>query len=164
MTVFGQWAGNAVLRYFQSAVLGTTGITEDREKPNPNLANNFQQFFFAILGAALVDRVGRRPLLLFANAACRLVWVGMSISPGVFDEPREKNKIAGESFIFIFFLGTIYSLGFTPLQAHFPVEVLSFEMRPKGMAFSQLAVNAAGLLNQLLGPLRWTRLVGRILS
>ena len=32
------------------------------------------------------------------------------------------------------------------------VEVLSFEQRAKGMAFSSLAVNAAGLLNQFAWP------------
>lgn len=49
-------------------------------------------------------------------------------------------------------LGSIYSVGITPLQALFPVEVLSFEMRAKGMAFSSLAVNVGGLLNQFAWP------------
>lgn len=47
---------------------------------------------------------------------------------------------------------SIYSVGITPLQALFPVEVLSFEMRAKGMAFSSLAVNLGGLLNQFAWP------------
>ncbi len=53
---------------------------------------------------------------------------------------------------FVFIFGAIYSVGITPLQALYPVEVLSFEMRAKGMAFSSLAVNAAGLLNQFAWP------------
>jgi hypothetical protein len=36
----------------------------------------------------------------------------------------------------------VYSVGFTPLQALYPVEVLSFEMRAKGMGFSGFAVAA----------------------
>ncbi|RBQ99569.1 hypothetical protein VDGD_20077 [Verticillium dahliae] len=52
----------------------------------------------------------------------------------------------------IFLFGSFYSVGITPLQALYPVEVLSFEMRAKGMAFSNLAVNAAGLLNQFAWP------------
>ena len=52
----------------------------------------------------------------------------------------------------IFLFGSVYSIGITPLQALYPVEVLSFEMRAKGMAFSALAVNAAGLLNQFAWP------------
>lgn len=154
VTVFGQWAGNGVLSYFQSAVLDTAGITETIAKANLNLANNFQQFFFAVLGAMLVDRIGRRPLLLFSNTACCLVWLGMCISSALFKESGDKDKIAGDIVIFFIFLfGSVYSIGYTPLQALYPVEVLSFEMRAKGMAFSGLAVNIAGLLNQFAWPI-----------
>jgi hypothetical protein len=52
----------------------------------------------------------------------------------------------------VFIFGAVFSFGITPLQALYPVEVLSFEMRAKGMAFSNLAVNAAGLLNQFAWP------------
>lgn len=43
---------------------------------------------------------------------------------------------------FVFIFGAVYSIGFTPLQALYPVEVLNFEQRGKGMAFSTMAVNA----------------------
>jgi hypothetical protein len=57
------------------------------------------------------------------------------------------NKAAGTaSLAFIFIFGAVYSVGFTPLQALYPVEVLSFEMRAKGMGFSGFAV-AAGKSN-----------------
>lgn len=51
---------------------------------------------------------------------------------------------ATTSLVFIFVFGAVYSIGFTPLQALYPVEVLSFEMRAKGMGFSGFAV-AAGM-------------------
>lgn len=53
----------------------------------------------------------------------------------------------------IFLFGAVFSVGITPLQALYPVEVLSFEMRAKGMAFSALAVNAGNLLNQFAWPI-----------
>jgi len=63
------------------------------------------------------------------------------------------NKTAGTaSLAFIFIFGAVYSVGFTPLQALYPVEVLSFEMRAKGMGFSGFAVAAAGMLNQFAWP------------
>ena len=52
----------------------------------------------------------------------------------------------------IFLFNAVFAFGITPLQALFPVEVLSFEMRAKGMAFSNLAVNIGGLLNQFAWP------------
>ena len=64
------------------------------------------------------------------------------------------------SFIF----GAVFSVGITPLQALYPVEVLSFEMRAKGMAFSSLAVNAGGLLSVLFetGVLDEVGIVARV--
>lgn len=66
-------------------------------------------------------------------------------------ETNESAATATVAMIFIF--GAVFSFGLTPLQALYPVEVLSFEMRAKGMAFSSLAVNAGGLLNQFAWPI-----------
>ncbi|EHK22543.1 uncharacterized protein TRIVIDRAFT_78848 [Trichoderma virens Gv29-8] len=163
ITIFGQWAGNAVLSYFLGSVLDTAGITGSIPQANITLINNCQQFAWAILGAFLVDRVGRRPLLIFSFAACTVVWLGMTIASarlaasetGLDDggNPIYSNSAASKAALaMIFIFGAVYSVGITPLQALYPVEVLSFEMRAKGMAFSSFATNAAGLLNQFAWP------------
>lgn len=163
VSIFGQWAGNAVLSYFLGSVLDTAGYTGSIAQANITLINNCQQFAFAILGACLVDRIGRRPLLLFSFTGCTVVWLGMTIASSEFaksyagidenDKAIYTNHAASKaSLAMIFIFGAIYSVGITPLQALYPVEVLSFEMRAKGMAFSNLAVNAAGLLNQFAWP------------
>jgi len=159
VTIFGQWAGNAVLSYFLGSVLKSIGITSNIGQSNITLINNCQQFCWALLGAGLVDRVGRRPLLLFSNVGCCIVWLCMTISSALYNQSVPAggtvgtNKAAGAaSLAFIFIFGAVYSIGFTPLQALYPVEVLSFEMRAKGMGFSGFAVAAAGLLNQFAWP------------
>lgn len=164
ITVFGQWAGNAVLSYFLGAVLESAGYTNSIQQANITLINSCQQFLCAIVGAFLVDRVGRRPLLLFSFTGCCVVWLGMTIASSEFAKsgggldadgnPKSGTNTAASqaSLAMIFIFGSIYSIGITPLQALYPVEVLSFEMRAKGMAFSSLAVNAAGLLNQFAWP------------
>lgn len=140
-----------------SKVLTTVGIVNPISQANIILINNCQQFCWALLGAALVDRVGRRPLLLFSNIGCCIVWLAMTISASMYQDsipavtsldpkPIGTNKTAGAAALaFIFIFGAVYSIGFTPLQALYPVEVLSFEMRAKGMGFSGFAV-AAGML------------------
>lgn len=164
ITIFGQWAGNAVLSYFLGAVLESAGYTNSIEQANITLINSCQQFLCAIVGAFLVDKVGRRPLLVFSFTACCVVWLGMTVAASEFAKSgggidadgnahQGTNKAASSaSLAMIFIFGSVYSIGITPLQALYPVEVLSFEMRAKGMAFSSLAVNVAGLLNQFAWP------------
>lgn len=149
ITIFGQWAGNAVLSYFMSKVLETIGIKSEYAQANIILINNCQQFMFALFGANLVDRVGRRPLLLFSNVGCCVTWLAMTVSSAIYQNSipagatEGGNKAAGSACLaFIFIFGAVYSVGFTPLQALYPVEVLSFEMRAKGMGFSGFAVSA----------------------
>ncbi|OHE92927.1 hypothetical protein CORC01_11794 [Colletotrichum orchidophilum] len=163
ISIFGQWAGNAVLSYFLGSVLDTAGYTHPIQQANITLINSCQQFLCAICGALLVDKVGRRPLLLFSFTACTVVWLGMTVASGILSKskigetdggaPIFNNPAASQACLaMIFIFGSVYSVGITPLQALYPVEVLSFEMRAKGMAFSNLAVNAAGLLNQFAWP------------
>ena len=135
-------------------VLSTIGITGQKGKANIILINNCQQFVFALIGANLVDRIGRRPLLLFSNAGCCAVWLGLTVATAFYQhsiplpteampEPIGSNKAASYvSLSFVYLFGAVYSVGFTPLQALYPVEVLSFEMRAKGMGFSGFAVAA----------------------
>ena len=152
ISLFGQWAGNSVLSYYISAVLGTAGITDPTTKINITLGMSCLQFFFAICGAMLVDKVGRRSLLLFTNFGCSLIWLGMVVATATFNNDQTNSAAANATLAMIYTFGVVYSIGFTPLQALYPVEVLSFEMRAKGMAFSSLAVNAGGLLNQFAWP------------
>jgi MFS family permease len=150
---FAQWAGNGALTYFMPAVLDTVGYDTDTVKARINLGYACFQFVFSLIGAALVDRVGRRPLMLFSMSSCCICWIGVTAAAGVYNNTGQTNESAARAVIaMIFIFGAVFSVGITPLQALYPVEVLSFELRAKGMAFSSLAVNAAGLLNQFAWP------------
>jgi len=152
--IFAQWAGNGALTYFLPAVLDTVGYEEDGVQARINLGYACFQFCFALAGAAFVDRFGRRPLMLFSMAGACVCWVGVVSAAGIYNNSGEANLDAARAVIaMIFIFGAVYSFGITPLQALYPVEVLSFELRAKGMAFCNLSVNAAGLLNQFAWPI-----------
>lgn len=153
------------MSYFLGKVLSSIGIAGNVGKANITLINSCQQFCWALFGASLVDRVGRRPLLLFSNIGCCVVWLAVTISTALYTQgippggDISNNKAAGTaSLVFIFIFGAVYSIGFTPLQALYPVEVLSFEMRAKGMGFSGTAVAAANLVNQFAWPIAMDRI------
>jgi hypothetical protein len=153
----------AVISYFQDAVLNTAGIHDTTTKLNITLSISCSSFIIALIGAACVDRVGRRPLLLFTNFSCACVWIGISVATGIYAYhggvpdasvvvPADARPAGIAALVMIYIFGFVYSFGFTPLQALYPVEVLSFEMRAKGMAFSNFAVSAASLINQFALP------------
>lgn len=153
-SIFAQWAGNGALSYFMPAVLATAGYTESVTVANINLGYACFQFVFALIGARFVDRVGRRPMMLFSMSSCCIIWAILTGTNSKFAASGETDAGAAKATVaFIFLFGAFYSIGLTPLQALYPVEVLSFEQRAKGMAFSSLAVNASGLLNQFAWPI-----------
>lgn len=153
ISIWGQWAGNAVVSYFVSAVLDTAGITNDITQQNIALGINCANFASAMLGASLADKLNRRFLLLSGMLECTVCWVCITISSAIFSQSTDTNSSAAKATLaFIYIFSIALSFGVAPMQALYPVEVLSFEMRAKGMAFSSLAVNAAGLLNQFVWP------------
>lgn len=153
VSLWGQWAGNAVISYFLSAVLDTAGITDPVTQQNLALGIVCVQFVFALIGASLADKLGRRFLLLSGMLGCSVCWICVTISSALFANSGNTNSSAARANLaFIYLFSVAFSFGITPLQALYPVEVLSFEIRAKGMAFSSLAVNAGGLLNQFAWP------------
>ena len=82
------------------------------------------------------------------------MWIGMTSATAVYSNSGDTNTSAAKATVAcIFLFGAVFSIGLTPLQALYPVEVLSFEMRAKGMGFSSLAVSVGGLLNQFAWPI-----------
>ncbi|KAH8170021.1 sugar transporter domain-containing protein [Sarocladium implicatum] len=157
VSLFGQWAGNSIVSYYLSGFLDTAGIKGDTTQTNVQLGMSAIQIVSAAFGAMLVDNVGRRPLLLAANVACGLCWIGVIVPASianitdVSDEAQTSAvdpSVSKAVLAWVYLFQICYSVGWTPMQALVPVEVLSYEMRAKGMAFSSLFTSAALLATQ----------------
>lgn len=148
-----------------AAVLDTAGINTSIGKANFNLGYSCFQFFFAVVGAHFVERIGRRKMMLCGFFGCSIVWVCMTAAAGTLASSLVSGSVkdgtavfgkgnAGNAVLaFIFIFGAVYSFNITPLQSLYPVECFSFEIRAKGMALQSFAVNAAGLMNQFAWPI-----------
>jgi len=151
VSLFGQWAGNGVVTYFLSGFLDIAGIKSADAQNNIQLGMNSLQISMAILGACFVDRIGRRPLLIWTNIGCCICWIGVTVAAA-----NQASTLSAASskacLVMVYLFQCCFSFGWTPMQALYPVEVLSFEMRAKGMAFSNLFVAAGGLVSQFGFP------------
>ncbi|KAI9162823.1 lactose permease [Paramyrothecium foliicola] len=161
VSCFGQWAGNGIVSYFLSAFLDTAGIKGDTQQMDVALGMNAIQIVFAMVGASVVDKVGRRPMLIIVNIVCGLCWIGVIVPASIanitdVDDEAQTSAVSPNvsramlAMVYIFQI--CYSTGWTPMQALYPVEVLSYEIRAKGMAFSGLFTNFALLSNQFGVP------------
>lgn len=157
VSLFGQEAGNGIVSYFLSGFLDTAGVTGAVKQTNVQMGMNGVQIFFAALGASFVEKLGRRPMLIWVNIACGLCWVGITAATSVANLPDKATKeqmaavpssVSQAVLGLVYLFQIMYSFGWTPMQALYPVEVLSFEMRAKGMAFSNLFTSVGLLANQ----------------
>jgi sugar porter (SP) family MFS transporter len=145
VSVYGQLSGNGLITYFLTILLAQAGIKDQNKILTLNFVNSVTSFAGALTGTAIVDKVGRRKLMLFACCCCcvGMFIVGGLLSPAGTQTVGRAN--AGIAFIFLFMV--FFSLGWTPLQGLYPSEVLSYENRAKGLALQSLATQAVSCIN-----------------
>jgi len=148
MCINGQLAGNGLITYFLPVVFENAGVTSTHTQLVYNFANSILSAFGAFSGAALTDKIGRRRRLFIGSfvLACLLAMVAaLSSKYGKTGNTNVQGANASIAFIFVF--GIIYAFTYTPLQALYCAEVMSQEMRAKGMAVHILISNIAGFIN-----------------
>ncbi|KAJ7688296.1 general substrate transporter [Mycena rosella] len=148
MCINGQLAGNGLITYFLTVVLQNAGVTSTHTQLVYNFANSILSAFGAFSGAALTDRVGRRRRLWIGSfvLACLLAMAG-ALSSKYGQKGNTNVAGANASIAFIFLFGLVYAFTYTPLQALYCAEVMSQDMRAKGMAVHILISNIAGFIN-----------------
>lgn len=162
MGFFGQWSGNGAVSYFMPVLLDTIGVKEERTQLLYNAILNVLSFFAATLGARFVDRFGRRPVLLTATSLFVLLWTIITTLTAIYANEKNENLAGSRATIaMIYTFGITYSFAYTPLQALYPVECLSYENRAKGMGLLNLLVNIAAFFNTYAIPTVWAKIKWR---
>ncbi|KAF8461994.1 general substrate transporter [Kalaharituber pfeilii] len=143
-----QWCGNGTTTYFQAMLQQQAGIVTKG-------AINITTYLFivlslgsALIGAFMVDRIGRRGVLLLGNSLMIFWWTVIAILCALYAREENGNEHGARAAIaFITIFGMTYSFSYTPLQVLYPVECLAYETRAKGMGFYNLCVHIAGFFN-----------------
>ncbi|KAJ5630198.1 Major facilitator superfamily domain general substrate transporter [Penicillium longicatenatum] len=164
-----QWAQAGVTTYYIGGLLATAGITDTTRVLDVNLGNTVLSAGLAYLGSYLGPMIRRRPMMIGASIACsvrkisrmtillsmfyanvsntKICFASLAATTGVYTKTLETGP-ATASIVFIFLIGACFSFGWTPLQAMYAVECLSYETRAKGMAMYSVFTNIALLVNQ----------------
>ena len=131
--------------------MANVGITNTNTQLLLNIIYAITGWIPAIIGARLHDVVGRRKMLLgctFGMAVCLSIVAGTA--SGYVQTHGKAVSSASIAFIYIF--GSVFALAFTSMQPIYPGEVLSNDMRAKGIGVFQLTAGCAGFVNTFAAP------------
>lgn len=139
VSFLSQLTGQSGVSYFLPAMLTTSGITNPATVLDINLGITLASAAAACIGASQMDHFGRRKMLISCCAILSLLWAGMAGGTGGY-HIYGSAPAADVSITFIFLVGIVFSAAYTPLQALYPVEVLAFDQRAKGMALQNVCL------------------------
>ncbi|KAK1955650.1 general substrate transporter [Colletotrichum eremochloae] len=144
MAFFGQWSGNNVVSYFMPEMFKQAGITSDSTQLLLTAINPIFCLIAAIYGATLLDKLGRRFMMLAGLTGALMAYVMLT----AFTAESEKNpNLSYGVIVSIYLFGILFSWGFTPLQTLYAVECMENRTRAKGSALSFLFLNIAIIIN-----------------
>lgn len=144
MAFFGQWSGNNVVNYFMPEMFATAGITDTDTQLLLNAINPIFSLIAAVYGASLLDRLGRRKMMLWGLAGALFFYMLIT----AFTANAAAHPSLGYGVIVaIYGFGIIFAWGFTPLQTLYSVECLENRTRAKGSGFNFLVLNVAMVVN-----------------
>lgn len=157
---FGQLSGNGLITYFLPVLLENAGITSQDRRLTLNFVNSVTSYIGALSGSAIIDRFGRRRILLLATGS--IIGI-LAIVTGLLSDAGELSPMrsnAGITFIYLFMV--VFSFGWTPMQALYPAEVLNYEARAKGLAFLGIVSQMASLINTFGLPVALEKLTWKV--
>lgn len=144
MSLFGQWSGNNVVSYFMPKMFEQAGITNSSTQLLLTAINPIFSMLGAIYGASLLDKLGRRKMLLIGLAGGLLAYCLLT----AFTAESEKHPSLGYGVIVsIYLFGISFAWGWTPLQTLYAVECLENRTRAKGSGLNFLVLNVAMIVN-----------------
>ncbi|KAL2107509.1 hypothetical protein VUR80DRAFT_5143 [Thermomyces stellatus] len=144
MAFIGQWSGNNVVSYFMPDMILQAGITDTNTQLLINAINPIFSMIAAIIGASLLDRFGRRSMMLFALTGAMVSYVFLTAFTA--ETPNNPNLSYGV-IVAIYVFGICFSAGFTPLQTLYTVECLENTTRARGSGLNFLFLNIAMAIN-----------------
>ncbi|KZO92396.1 general substrate transporter [Calocera viscosa TUFC12733] len=148
---FGQFSGNNVISYYLPSMLRGIGVTSTDTQLLLNIIYALVGWVFATGGARFLDTVGRRPMFLGSVGAMAIC---LAIVAGGAAGFVQTGSVACSyaSIFFVYMFGATFAVSLTPMQPIYPGEVLTNDMRAKGMGVMQVSSGVASFINTFAAP------------
>ena len=141
-----------VVSYYLAPTLKDVGVTNATDQAAINLGLQIWNAFCAAGGAVSAEKYGRRPLWLLSTALMLLFFSLVTALSAVFTELH--ITAAGSAVVaFLYLFYGAYDIAYTPLSIAYPVEIMPYYLRTKGLSISLTAQFAAGFFNQFVNPI-----------
>ncbi|KAI8635514.1 lactose permease [Xylariaceae sp. FL1651] len=144
MSFFGQWSGNNVVSYFLPEMIEAAGITNTDTQLLINAINPIFSMIAAVYGATCLDKLGRRPMMLWGLAGSCVFYILLTAFTA---ETVHHPNLSYGTIVSIYLFGICFAWGFTPLQTLYAVECLENRTRAKGSGLNYLFLNIAIIVN-----------------
>lgn len=133
-----------VLTTLKPEMIQNAGITDKNKQLLINAINPIFSMLGAIYGATLLDRLGRRFMMLGGLGGGLVAYILLT----AFTAASEKHaNLSYGVIVSIYLFGIVFAWGFTPLQTLYAVECLENRMRAKGSGLNFLFLNIAMVVN-----------------
>ncbi|KAK1147236.1 hypothetical protein N8T08_001975 [Aspergillus melleus] len=148
---FGQFSGNNVISYYLPTLLKNVGITNTNTQLLLNIIYALTGWIAATAGTRFHDVVGRRQMFLGSTGGMVICLAITAATTAVFVQ-SENTAASTAAIVFIYIFGVVFAFAFTSMQPIYPGEVMSNDMRAKGMGTFKLTAGAAGFVNTFAAP------------
>ena len=125
-------------------MIENAGITSKNRQLLINAINPIFSMIGPIYGATLLDRLGRRFMMLAGLSGALISYILLTAFTAASE--RHANLSYGV-IVSIFVFGVVFAWGFTPLQTLYAVECLENRTRAKGSGLNFLFLNVAMVVN-----------------
>ena len=132
--IFSQWSGSGLISYYLTLVLDQIGISSPGDQTLINGILAVWGFGVSVLGSLLVDKAGRRTLLLTSIGGMCVCFVCWTICSAIYTQsaaavnasgvPLHPNFSAGHAVLaFIILYNGCYAIGMSPVQNLYSIEM-----------------------------------------
>ncbi|KAJ9139142.1 putative Sugar transporter [Pleurostoma richardsiae] len=155
---FSQWSGNGLISYYLTLILDSIGYKSENTQTLINALLTVWGMIWSLFFSAIINRFGRRPLFLISTIGCLLVYVTWTALEATYEKTTALDGTGGGGYAkgvlaMIFLYNFVFSIGWTPLQVAYVIEILPYNLRARGLVLYNLFVALALIFNQYVNPI-----------